>query len=345
MRSLRVLILFAGLVPATALAATPAPTVVFTGDYFTVLWQADPSFTANTNWIGAGVEGELGFGNGSGAVAADFQANVINQHPAFVHILTGGSNIAGIIDSTPLGPRWHQYEEAIVTMVQMAKAANIKVIFGNIPSMATDEGSDPQAVQFFNAWLARYGLANNIPVVNYHDALCQCVGSTTAIDTSLAYPGAYSAGDLYYQPTQYPGQDPTPNAAGWELMTKMAQMAIATYDLTIKSGYLSNVVTRPSDDGAGFPSQQNSVLEGTELLFTPQAKWSDGVVRPMLNQDFNGLKGTWTSSNPGVMTVNQQGQAYAYSAGTATISFTSASGIKFSPWVMTVGEMYPPFNL
>jgi hypothetical protein len=331
-----VLILLAGLVPATALAATP-PKVVFTGDYFTVLWQADPSFTANTNWIGAGVEGELGFGDGSGAVAADFQANVINQHPAFVHILTGGSNIAGIIDSTPLGPRWHQYEEAIVTMVAEAKAANIKVILGNIPSVPNEPSFDPQAVQFFNAWLARYGLANNIPVVNYHDALCQCVGETTASDI---FP--YS---LSVQPPPYPGEDSTPNAAGWELITQMAQTAIATYDLTIKSGYLSNVVTREYDDGTGFPSQQSSVIEGAELLFTPQAKWSDGVVRPMLNQDFNGLKGSWISSNPAVMMVNQQGYAYAYSAGTATISFMSASGVKFSPWVMTVSEMYPSINL
>jgi hypothetical protein len=75
-----------------------------------------------------------------------------------------------------------------------------------------------------------------------------------------------------------------------------------------------------------------------------QAKWSDGVVRPMLNQDFDGFKGSWASSNPAVMYINQQGQAFAYSAGKSTIPFKSASGINFSPWIMTVEEVYPPIE-
>lgn len=37
----------------------------------------------------------------------------------------------------------------------------------------------------------------------------------------------------------------------------------------------------------------------------------------MLNQDFDGFKGVWTSSNPAVMYINQQGQAFAYTAGKA----------------------------
>jgi len=88
----------------------------------------------------------------------------------------------------------------------------------------------------------------------------------------------------------------------------------------------------------------NSVYEGEVVDFTPQAKWSDGVVRPMLNQDFDGFKGIWASSNPAVMYISQQGQAFAYSAGKATITFKSASGINFSPWTMTVEEVYPPYE-
>jgi hypothetical protein len=309
--------------------AQTASKVVFTGDYYTQAWQQTPQFTANTNWIGAGVSTPLY--SGSSSVLADFQANVIDQHPTFVHILTGDNDIAGEHDATPMGVAWHGWEEDIVAMVGMAQKANIKVILGNIPGLL-EAPYDDQGVQFFNAWLARYGLANNIPVVNYHDALCQCVGLTTASDI---FPYALSV-----QPPLYPDGDSTPSATGWQLMTQMAQTAIATYDLTIKSGYLSNAVTRPAYNGGGLPLQQNSVIEGTELLFIPQAKWSDGIVRPMLNQDFSGLKGTWTSSNPAVMTVNQQGQAYAYSAGTASISFISANGVHFSPWVMTVSELY-----
>ena len=42
------------LVPFAASAQT-APTVVFVGEDFTPAWQSTPQFTANTNWIGAGI--------------------------------------------------------------------------------------------------------------------------------------------------------------------------------------------------------------------------------------------------------------------------------------------------
>jgi hypothetical protein len=43
----------------------------------------------------------------------------------------------------------------------------------------------------------------------------------------------------------------------------------------------------------------NNVPQGEIVTFTPQAKWSDEVVGPMLNQDFNGIKGTWSFEQPG----------------------------------------------
>jgi hypothetical protein len=313
-------------------SAQTAPKVVFTGDQFTLDWQVTPQFTANHNWIGAGVH-IYALNPGTSTVEQDFQTNVINQHPAFVHIITGAADIADITDSSPLGVVWHEYQEALVQMVGMAQKANIKVILGNIPGNPGVVNPYPQGTQLFNAWLADYGIANHIPVVNYHDALCQCVGSTSPNDT---YASSLSA---------YPPPDPnnsTPNDAGYALITQMAQTAIQTYGLTIKSGYLNNVLTVPAFEDDGRPTTNtNDVYEGEVLVFTPQAKWSDGVVRPMLNQDFNGLKGIWTSSNPAVMYVNQQGQAFAYSAGKATISFRSASGVTFSPWIMTVEEIYP----
>jgi hypothetical protein len=74
--------------------AQTTPRVVFTGDDFTLAWQQTTESTANQNWIGAGVSVQCCLGPGSSLVEEDFQANVINQHPAFVHILTGGSDIS-----------------------------------------------------------------------------------------------------------------------------------------------------------------------------------------------------------------------------------------------------------
>jgi hypothetical protein len=315
------LIMIACLLMSAAGSAQTLPKVVLTGDEFTYLWQQTPQFLANKNWVGAGVNSA---GGNSSTVAADFQTNVINQHPAFVVITTGESDLEDIKDSTPLGGVWTGYEEALMQMVELAQKANIKVIIGNTPGQG-------YYGQFFNVWLGQYAAANKLSVVNFHDALCQCAGLADTYGTT------YATADDTAGPA--PVLDPT--TAGYTLITQMTQTAIATYGLTIKSGYLSNVVTTSAFETGDPPlTQVNNVPQGEQITFTPQAKWSDGVVRPLLNDDYNGLRGTWTSSNPFVMTVNQQGQAYAYGTGTATISFKSASGVPFSPWGMTVSPLY-----
>lgn len=43
------------------------------------------------------------------------------------------------------------------------------------------------------------------------------------------------------------------------------------------------------------------------------------------------------------MYVNQQGLAYALSAGTATITYTSPTGVKFSEWIMSRAGVPKPF--
>jgi hypothetical protein len=291
---------------------------VFVGEYFTPAWQATPQFTANKNWIGAGLQNPSAF-SGSGDVAAAFQS-ALNQHPAFVHIMTGFGDLGQVKDSTPLGLEVQNWEANIEGMVSMAQKANVKVILGNLPA----------TYSLFNAWLDQYGRANHIPVVNYHDALCQCVGSTLSDNDpdNTSYAASFS--------TPNDNEVPIPNAAGYALITQMAQTAIATYGLTIKSGYLSNVLLALAAPQLTKYQQVNSVPNGFRLIFTAQAKWSDGVVRPLMNQDFDGMQGIWTSSNPAVMYINQLGEATAYGVGKATISFKSASGVPFSPWIMTV---------
>jgi hypothetical protein len=102
------------------------------------------------------------------------------------------------------------YMTSLEQMVSMAKAANIKVILGLEPLAWASE--QPPYPQQLNAIVAAYGAQNNIPVVNYGDALCQCVGSTNG--------PAYGPG--YDLPTY--GAGPTP--AGYALMTQMAEVAI-----------------------------------------------------------------------------------------------------------------------
>jgi hypothetical protein len=319
--------------------AQTAPKVVFTGDVFTYNWQQTPAFKANTNWIGAGLDK---FGSSlfqeSTYVAAEFQSNVINQHPDFVFIETGSSDIAWQTDSTPLGAEWPDAANAIVQMVDMAQKAGIKVILGNVPMGDPNFPGLPDGKSdYFDNWLQTYAQEVTIPIVNLQYWLQNGCSSLSPCGGALAT----------NQPDSFDTLIPTD--AGYQLITQLAQTAIATYGLKIKGGDLSNVETVNAFNGVfpRNPPQVNSVGTGARVQFTPVARWSDGVSRPMLNTPYGGVLGTWRSTNPGVMTVTQQGLASAYNAGTATISFKSASGVTFSPWLMTVvadgdNVTYPP---
>jgi hypothetical protein len=122
--------LFSCLLTTTAHTQT-APKVVFTGDNFMNAWQQTTQFTANKNWIGAGIRVQGPLGPGSSAVEADFQGAVVSQHPALVQILTGASDITNERDAIPEGYVWHQFANAVTAMVGMAQKAGIKVILGN----------------------------------------------------------------------------------------------------------------------------------------------------------------------------------------------------------------------
>jgi hypothetical protein len=53
---------------------------------------------------------------------------------------------------------------------------------------------------------------------------------------------------------------------------------------------------------------------------------------------FSATAGTWTSSNPLVITIDQTGYGLALTAGTTIIRYTSPNGVAFSEWIMYVGQ-------
>ncbi len=323
---------------AVSAHAQNLPKVVFTGDETTYTWQQSAAFQANANWIGAGIQG-VPEGDHTGysiTVLDEFQTNVLNQHPAFVFIETGASDIAWNSDSSPYGLEFEETADAIIEMVQMAQKAGIKVILGNVVTAGFQS-------DHFNLWLQAYTQAENIPLVNFQSVL----EGTNRPNGPLGscQPCTYTATGEPVLVTSTGGPFPmdVPTDAGSQFMTQMAKTAIATYGLTIKGGYLSDVqaVNGLNDDEPPFAPSVNSVAIGAGIQFIPQATWSDGKTRPMQNTPYGSVLGTWWSSNPKVVTVNQQGFAYAFTTGTATIWFKSASGATFSPWTLTVGAAYP----
>lgn len=100
---------------------TQQPTVVFIGDETTANWN----FAGHPNWINKGVAG-----NTTDQMLARFQTDVINLHPAVVHIMGGWNDVLTEEwgDVSQCGPDACQN---LQQMAQMAQAAGIKVIVGS----------------------------------------------------------------------------------------------------------------------------------------------------------------------------------------------------------------------
>jgi hypothetical protein len=275
----------------------------------------------------------------------------VSLHPAIVHILLGVGDSDEAEDAT-----FQVYLPGFMTslnaIVQEAKAANIKVVLGTLPSALTVSGQ----LVAINSIISSYAAANNIPLINYGDALCACVSSTEPpwTDSADSIGGdmfnQYGGGDyLIATPPdeQIPGQYwLLPSAAGYSMMTQMAESVINTMSLSLVTGWLSDVQQYNDNlvftSGTASPTNVNTVLPGSVVRFTPVGYYSDGSQHPMVNTSFLGSSGTWSSSNPMVMYVNQQGVTWAVSQGTATIRYTAPNGLAFSPWVMHVGAGSAP---
>jgi acyl-CoA thioesterase-1 len=316
--SLSVLVLSA---LASATAATPAPPkVVFIGDPITLNWTS--AFAANPNWINKGAPFSGGYSN---EMLARFQSDVVSLHPAIVHIMAGGEDSYFVSDESALYMSQSLFMN-LDAMVKAAKAANIKVILGTTPPISNDSGYITQV----NAIIAGYGAANNIPVVDYADAICGCASLGMNYNAPfLTSPFMTTAtGILPLPATGY-----LPSTAGYAAMTQLAEVAVATLNLKLVGGWLSNT---SFGEGYGGQANINTLSPPDYVQFTPIGLYSDGSQHPMINSNMQDATGTWTSSNPVVMNVNQQGLAWALSNGTTIIRYTAPNGVAFSEWIMYV---------
>jgi hypothetical protein len=308
----------------SASAANPTPKVVFIGDWITYDW---PVAAANPNWIDQGTPG-LGFlGQGSSsATAARFQADVVNLHPATVHIMVGNTDWLEAGDAT-----WQYFTSSFLSslnnMVQQANAANIQVVLGIEP------GTGPMIASV----IASYGALHRIPVINYADALCACVGSLDGSSIGVAGVNISaipnSIGEYVLSPYTT-GSAPT--AVGYALMTQMAEAVISTVNARLLGGYLQNVVQVSDNEPQG--SNVNTTPAGATIQFTAMGYYNTGLVLPFVNSSFAGSNGTWASSNPLVVYINQMGIAWTISPGTAIITYATPNGVKFNEWVQYVSQ-------
>jgi hypothetical protein len=314
--------------------------VVFLGDWVTYDWAS--AFAANPNWVNQGTpwSGVWGSGDSEGA-AARFQADVVSLHPAVVHIMVGSTNVNEVDDAS-----WQLFSQGFLTsltqMVEEAKAANIQVVLGLEPANVLGSWADSTNLEELNSLIANYGAMNNIPVINYGDALCNCIGSTGGSGigplSNLTIPWTpYIVPDSITSPDGE--QIAGPSASGYALMTQMAEATINTLNAKLVGGYLQNIEQgTPNETTNGPAPNVNTVAPAAVIQFTPYGTYSNGLVEPFLNSNFAGSTGSWTSSNPLVMYVSQKGLAWSLSPGTAIIRYTSPGGVSFNEWVMYVNQ-------
>ncbi len=188
----------------TALAATRSakPRVVFMGNSITDGWiNSDSSFFAGKNYIDRGISGQT-----TPQMLVRFRPDVIDLKPAVIVILAGINDIAGNTGIMTL-------EETlgnIVSMAQLAKASNIKVVISSVlPAydFPWRPGMQPaEKVIKLNAMLKEYATKNNIVYLDYFNAMKD---QRNGLPENLSKDGVH------------------PTLEGYKIMEPLAEKAIA----------------------------------------------------------------------------------------------------------------------
>jgi lysophospholipase L1-like esterase len=328
------------LLTAFTASAQSKPKVAFIGDQFTYNWNS--AFAANPNWINQGWAAPLYIdncypyycaGGMSGAVLQQLKTDVINLHPAIVHIMVGSDDVdSPTAEGVVVSPIYPTFLSNMQAMIETAKAANIQVILGIESPQWLDGNGAWVPIEPLNSIVATLAAQNDIPVINYADALCSCFGSA----------GGIGIGENFATLTPYMTSKPAtntgaylPNPEGYALMTQMAEATINTLGLSLQGGYLQNVLqaTVSGPEGPNGPKPNVTFVSPEAVIqFTPYGQYEGGLVEPLINSTYAGSTGTWSSSDPLVMYISQKGLATALSPGGVVITYKSPSGVAFNEW-------------
>jgi len=177
-----------------------ASRIVFMGDSITEAWAREPTFNANPHFVGRGISGQT-----AQQMLVRFRADVIDLKPALVHVMAGTNDVAG--NNGPESDA--DIEAAISSMVELARANQIKVVLASIPPAADFNwrpGLKPiPRIRRLNAWLKAYADQVGIGYVDYWPALAAADGS---MKSDLSPDGVH------------------PNSAGYQAMQPLTLAAI-----------------------------------------------------------------------------------------------------------------------
>ncbi|RST32258.1 GDSL family lipase [Sphingomonas ginkgonis] len=174
--------------------------VVFMGDSITDNWiNLDKGFFVD-GLVDRGISGQT-----TPQMLVRFHRDVLELHPAAVHIMAGTNDIAGNTGAATIAT----VEGNIASMAELARAHGIKVILASVPPAAAfpwspDKQPVPQ-IAAINAWLKSYARTNRFTYLDYFSALA---GSDRGMRPGLSSDGVH------------------PTAAGYAIMAPLARAAI-----------------------------------------------------------------------------------------------------------------------
>ena len=178
--------------------------VVFMGNSITEGWSfLDKDFFINNPFVNRGIGGQT-----TPQMLIRFKPDVVNLNPKAVVILAGINDIAENTGPVTI----ENIAENIISMVEIAKANNIKVLIcSTLPAIdfPWSPGMEPgPKVIKLNSILKNYCDSNNIPYVDYFSAMSDEKGG-------LKVPEYTTADDLVH-----------PNLAGYKVMEKIILKAL-----------------------------------------------------------------------------------------------------------------------
>ena len=272
--------------------------VAFIGDYTTYQWGQQPQFTAHTNWLPDGVNPPTK--RGVQATLNELQTIIKSGKQPIIHLMVGtDSYLASPGDPhSAIFAAWAQGFEQIITAAQAAK---LTILVGTNPL------SGP---------LMMKAMSTNGSFCTARNTMSR---SSTTTSPSIAEPDSQPAATGQHQHPRCPcttcsrrtSEYPTLSPQAWSLMSDMAQTAIIQAEgYKLKGGYLQTVVyggNSITDFKDYSTANANTVFDGGYVQFTPYGQYTDGSTHIMNNADINGHVGTWNSSSPTVVVIDQYG--------------------------------------